>query len=93
MRIPPGEEGCLTKISTIRTITRHGNSKTNPSGIEIDELPFNLIRRLKKANRDTSLPFSWETSSRDARAGADGRRLTIRRKTFMVAENDRWTDD
>lgn len=50
IKIPPGDEGCRTKRSRIKTITRHGNSKTNPRGIEIDELPFNLILRRKKAN-------------------------------------------
>jgi hypothetical protein len=59
-------------------ITRHGNTKTNPSGIEMEELPFNRIRRLKKANLGKIWPFSREYSSRDGSAGADGKRFMIR---------------
>jgi hypothetical protein len=85
MRIPPEEDGCLTKISTIKTIITHGNNNTKPSGIEIDELPRSLILLRRKANRLASWPFSREVSSRGASAGADGRRLTMRRTICMVA--------
>lgn len=77
IKIPPGDEGCRTKRSRIRTITRHGNSNTKPKGIEIEELPFKRILRLKKANRGRRLPFSREASSR-GRLGDDGSRFTIR---------------
>ena len=50
IKMPPGEAGCRTKRSRMRTITRHGNSKTRPRGIEIEELPFRRILRRKKAN-------------------------------------------
>jgi hypothetical protein len=36
----------------------HGNNKTNPRGIETDELPFNRILRLKNANLEDLWPFS-----------------------------------
>lgn len=78
INIRPGEEGCLTKRSRIRTITRHGNSKTKPSGIEMEEFPFSRIRRRKNANLGTARPFSRETSSTDGSTGEEGRRFTIR---------------
>lgn len=77
IKIPPGDEGCRTKRSRMKTITRHGNSKTNPRGIEMEELPFRRMRRLKKANRGELWPFSRETSS-NGRLGAVGSRLVMR---------------
>ena len=77
IKIPPGEEGCRTKRSKIRTITRHGNSKTNPKGIEIDELPFKRILLLKNANLEMLRPFSRETSS-TGRLGEEGSHFEIR---------------
>lgn len=66
-------------MSTIKMITRHGNNSTNPRGIEIEELPFNLMRRRKKANRRPNTPFSRvAVSSTDGKAGALGRRLVMR---------------
>jgi hypothetical protein len=85
MRMPPGEDGCLTKIRTIKIITTHGKSKTMPSGIEIEEFPRSRMRLRRKANR-TDWPFSRETSSKEASAGARGMRLTMRRTIFMVAK-------
>lgn len=78
MRIRPGEEGCLTNRRRIRIITRHGNSKTKPSGIEMEELPFNRMRRLKKANLGRTWLFSREASSTDGSVGAEGKRFIIR---------------
>jgi hypothetical protein len=78
MRIRPEEEGCRTKRRRIRTITRHGNNKTNPKGIEMDEFPFSRIRRLKNANLGRDRPFSREKSSIDGNAGAEGKRFVIR---------------
>jgi hypothetical protein len=77
IKIPPGEEGCRTKRSKTRTITRHGNSKTNPRGIEIDELPFNRILLLKNANLEKVRPFSREASS-TGRLGEEGSHFEIR---------------
>jgi hypothetical protein len=77
IRIPPGDEGWRTNKSRMKTITRHGNSKTNPRGIEIDELPFNRIRRRKKANREGLRPFSRGPSS-IGRLGALGSRFVMR---------------
>ena len=50
MKIVPGEEGCTTMSINIRIITIHGNRSTKPKGIDIFELPFSRIRRLKKAD-------------------------------------------
>lgn len=36
----------------------HGNSKTRPRGIEIEEFLRSRMRRLKKANLDIIVPFS-----------------------------------
>jgi hypothetical protein len=60
IRIRPGEEGWVTMRRTIRTITIHGNSSTNPNGIEIVEFLLSRIRRLKKANFGIVKPFSLE---------------------------------
>lgn len=43
----------------------------------MEELPFNRMRRRKKANRDEPWPFSRETSSK-GRLGALGSRLVMR---------------
>jgi len=77
IKMPPGEEGWRTKRSRIRIITRHGNNKTKPRGIEIDELPFSRILRRKKANLGYTPPFSFETSSR-GRLGEEGNCFAIR---------------
>lgn len=53
----------------------HGNSNTNPKGIEIEELPFNLIRRLKNDNLGNILVFSLLRSSRVGRLGVEGSRF------------------
>jgi len=91
IRMPPGDEGCRTKRSRMKTITRQGNSKTNPRGIEMDELPFNRMRRRKKANRGEAWPFSRETSSK-GRLGALGSRLVMRWMKLMGAMGTRVED-
>lgn len=77
MRMPPGEAGCRTKRRRTRTITRHGKRSTNPRGIEMDELPFSRILRLKKANLETLRPFSRDESS-SGRLGEEGSHFEIR---------------
>lgn len=77
IKIPPGDEGCRTKRSRMKTITRHGNSKTNPKGIEMDELPFKRMRRRKKAKGAELRPFSRGSSSM-GRLGALGSRFVMR---------------
>lgn len=62
----------------MRIITRHGNNKTNPKGIEMEEFPFSRIRRLKNANLGRDRPFSREKSSIDGSAGVEGKRFVIR---------------
>ena len=67
MFMMPCESGDLTKRTKINIITRHGNSKTRPSGIETDEFPFNRIRRRKKDNRGDSFSARrdiWPSLSR-----------------------------
>ena len=70
--IRPGDDGCLTKRMRISTKTMHGKSSTNPRGMEIEEFPFNLIRRRKNDNRGRTLLFSFRKSSRDGKLGDDG---------------------
>jgi hypothetical protein len=45
--------------TSINSTTMLGNSRTKPSGIEMEELPFNRIRRRKNDNLDVDFgPFS-----------------------------------
>ena len=60
----------------MRMTTMHGNNRTKPSGIEIDELPFMRIRRRKKDNCGRPRPFSLLKSSRDGMFGVEGIRFT-----------------
>jgi hypothetical protein len=48
MNMRPGDEGCCRNRTHIMIMTRHGNSSTRPSGTEMVESFFNLMRRLKK---------------------------------------------
>lgn len=84
IRMPPGDAGWRTNRRSIKTITRHGNSNTNPRGIEMEELPFKRMRRRKKAKRWDPWPFSWEASS-IGRLGALGSRLAMRWMKLMNA--------
>lgn len=59
-------------------MTRHGNSSTKPKGIEIEEFPLSLIRRLKNANFGITRPFSFELSSSGGMTGAEGIRFVRR---------------
>lgn len=77
MRIPPGEDGCRTNKSKMRMITRHGNNRTKPRGMDIDELPFRRILRFRKANLEKFRAFSRELSSK-GRFGVEGNRFEIR---------------
>ena len=43
-------------------MTRQGNNRTNPRGIEIDEFRFNRMRRLKNAISGSMRPFSPDIS-------------------------------
>lgn len=86
IRILPGEEGCRRTSRRMRTMTRHGNSNTKPKGIEIDEFPLSLIRRLKNANFGITRPFSFEVSSRGGMTGAEGIRFARRFMNPMGAD-------
>lgn len=44
----------------------------------MEELPFNRMRRLKKANLGRTWLFSREASSTDGSVGAEGKRFIIR---------------
>ena len=74
--IRTGEDGCRTMRRRIRAMTMHGNRRTTPSGIEMDELPRMRIRRRKKASRGEMRSRWREMSSREGRLGDDGMRLT-----------------
>ena len=76
-----GPEGCRTSRTRMRMMTRHGKSRTTPSGMDTLELPRRRIRRRKKANLGvrysrccerllTAGSFSKEVKLRD-----DGNRL------------------
>jgi hypothetical protein len=64
----------------------HGNSRTNPNGIEIDELPFNRMRRRKNDNPGSAGAFSLLISSRDGEWGDEGIRLTRPCRKPMTAK-------
>ena len=61
-------------MSIVKT-TMQGNNNTNPKGIEIEELPFNRIRRRKKDSCGSTLPFSLLRSSSEGTFGDDGIRF------------------
>jgi hypothetical protein len=46
----------------IITTTKLGNNRRNPNGIDIDELPFNLMRLRKNDNDESAFGFSLLTS-------------------------------
>ena len=80
-RIRPGDEGCLTTRTSIKSTTMLGNRSTKPSGIEIEEFPFNRIRRRKRDRLGSRLDFSPFNSSREGTFGDDGmlfRRLLMK---------------
>jgi hypothetical protein len=57
--------------------TMHGNNSTNPSGTEIDELPFSRMRLRKNDNRGRVRPFPPFKSSSVGMVGVEGIRLII----------------
>jgi hypothetical protein len=59
----PCESGDLTKRTSIRIMTRHGNSRTSPSGNETVEFPFKRMRRRKNANRGEVFSACGDNSS------------------------------
>jgi hypothetical protein len=59
----------------INITTIQGNSRTTPSGIEILELPLNRSGRLKKANLDEILGFTFSFSTEGRSALTEGRRF------------------
>src|SRR5947199_910185 len=63
-------------MNRISNTTMHGNSRTNPNGIEIEELPFNRMRRRKNDNPGSAWAFSFLISSKDGGFGDEGIRLT-----------------
>ena len=71
INIPPVEDGCLTIRTSINIMTIHGNKSTAPSGMEILEFPFSLIRRRKKANLVEVL-YLFEVESSSGNGGGDG---------------------
>ena len=72
-----GDEGCRTMRTRMRTMTMHGNSRTTPRGMEIDELPLMRMRRRKKARRGDIRSFWREMSSSEGRLGEEGILFTI----------------
>ena len=75
IRILPGDDGCRTTRTRIKIITMHGKRRTAPRGMEIEELPFNRIRRLKNANLGDILSFCRDRSSGEGRLGEEGIRF------------------
>lgn len=66
----------------------HGKRRTAPRGMEIEELPFNRIRRLKNANLGDIRSFCRDRSSREGKLGEEGIRF---RKLFTrPIDTDPW---
>lgn len=63
-RMRPEDEGCRMMRMSINNTTMLGNSRMKPSGIEIEELPFNRIRLRKKDNLEAD--FGDFSSSEEA---------------------------
>jgi hypothetical protein len=72
----PDDWGCRTNSTSINIMTMHGNSRTMPRGIEIEELPFIRMRRRKKFNRGDSLSARRVRSSRPGMLAEEGILLT-----------------
>lgn len=73
--IRPGELGCLmTRMRMIKT-TKLGKRSKKPSGIDIDEFPFSLMRLRKKDNLERVFGFSFFQSSAGGVVETEGRRL------------------
>lgn len=66
--------GCRENKSSMSRITVTGNNNTTPSGIDIDEFPFNRIRRRRNDNRDGRRPL--EISSSEGIPSFEGIRRT-----------------
>jgi hypothetical protein len=59
--IRPDDEGCRIMRMMINITTMLGNKSTNPSGTEIDELPFNRIRRRKNDNLEEGFELRFSS--------------------------------
>lgn len=82
----PGELGCFTTRMRINSTTKLGKRSRKPNGIEMEELPFTLIRLRKNDNRGSVLDFSFFESSADSPSGTEGKRLSTRcTKPIIVA--------
>jgi len=84
INILPGEAGCLTNRTSMKTTTMHGKTSTTPSGMDMLELPFNRKGRLKNASLDEFLLFVFNSTIVGILGGV-GRRLRARRTTSMTA--------
>jgi hypothetical protein len=62
----------------MRTTTMVGKRRTNPKGMEIEELPFSRMRRRKKDNLGSGLDFSDLKSSSDGDGAVWGSALERR---------------
>jgi hypothetical protein len=64
INILPGEEGCLTKSTSMRMMTMQGKRMTTPSGTEMLEFPLNLNGLRKNASREANVCGRGLTSRR-----------------------------
>lgn len=59
--------------------TKLGNKSRNPSGTDMDEFPFNLIRLRKKDRRGDDLDFDFSVVHSSGEGGDEaGRRFNAR---------------
>ncbi len=90
INIRPGELGCLTNRTRMRTMTRTGKMTTTPRGTEIEEFPRKRRGRLRKARR-AARPFCLAEPLFSSRVGSwawlvevEGTILEALRKRSMV---------
>lgn len=95
INILPGEEGCLTKSTSIRMMTMHGKRMTTPSGTEMLEFPLNLNGLRKKASREAKVFGRALTSRRFSSAVGRGgeppdtSRLALWYRSILASVRDR----
>lgn len=80
----PGELGCLTTKMRIKSTTKLGKRSRKPSGIDMEEFPFSLIRLRKNDSLGSVLGFSFFQSAGSGTDESEGRRLTRRCTNPMI---------
>lgn len=95
INILPGEEGCLTKSTSMRMMTMQGKRMTTPSGTEMLELPLNLKGLRKNASREAKVfgrgltPRRFSSAVGRRRAPPATSRLALWNRSILPCVRDR----